>query len=130
METVDVEWVGDPPLLDDTTRLRIAMGELPPESATVLRAAESQRQRTAPAKGVSIRTVDPEYFGTSRQYIWGPDVFVTAVAKEDVDKILGDPYSGHQFRLKGEAGIQVITPPSSITLVEEFEGATLRDIYR
>lgn len=128
MKTIDIEYVGDPPLMDDVTQLRIAMGELPPMGAQVIRAAETQRRR--PVKGITKRVVDPEYFGTSRQYVFGPDNHVAAVDEPDVDKILGDPGSGHQFRRKGEAGIQVIIPPSDIALVDEVDGVSLHDIYR
>jgi hypothetical protein len=127
MSTVDIEWVGDPPLLDEVTQLRIAMGELPAMSATVLRAAETQRKR--PVQGITKRYVDVDSFQTSRNYTFGPDVFVTAVDKRDVDKILGSA-SGHQFRIKGEPGIEVIRPAYDIALVSEYEGVSLNDVYQ
>jgi hypothetical protein len=127
MQSVDIEWVGDPPLLDDVTKLRIQMGELPPMSAAVIRAAETQRN--IPVKGVTKRAVDPEFFGTSRPYIWGPDSFVVSVDAQDVDKILGSD-SAHQFRRVGEDGVQVILPSSNFALVNEVEGKSLKDIYR
>jgi hypothetical protein len=73
--------------------------------------------------------VDPEYFGTSRPYVWGPKTFVVAVDEPDVDKILGSA-SGHQFRRVGEDGVQVIIPPSNFVLVDEVEGVSLTDVYR
>jgi len=125
MSTVDIEWVGDPPLLDDVTKYRIQMGELPRQSAAVIRAAESQRR--APIQGVTKRLVDVESFQTSRNYLWGPDEFVVAVDKKDVDKILGST-SGHQFRIVGEPGTDLIRPPMDIAFVSEVEGVSLADV--
>jgi hypothetical protein len=130
--SVDIEWVGDPPLLDDVTKLRIQMGELPSMSAAVIRAAESQR--LVPIPGVTIRKVDPEFFGTSRPYVWGPEAneegkFVVSVDDPDVDRILGSD-SSHQFRRVGDEGVRVITPSSHFALVGEIEGTSLKDIYQ
>ncbi len=127
MSTVDIEWVGDPPLMDDLTKFRIATGDLPPMAAAVMRGAESQRNR--PISGVTIRAVDPEFFGVSRKYTWGPENFVVAVEDQDVDKILGDPYSGHQFRRVGDPDVEIIRPASNFVLVSEVDGASLTDVY-
>jgi hypothetical protein len=127
MATVDIEWVGDPPLLDELTKLRIQLGELPSMSAAVIRAAESQRR--SPFTGVTVRRVDVDSFHTSRDYTFGPYVFVTAVDAKDVDKILGSP-SGHQFRIVGEPGIEIIRPPIDLAFVNEVEGVSLTDIFQ
>ena len=127
MGTVDIEFVGDPPLMDDITRLRIQTGEIPPSAARILRLAEQDMVKAV--KHVTKRVVDPEYFQTSRQYVFGPLDFVVAVEKEDVDKILGSE-SGHQFRLVGaEPEFQIVKPNTGLVLVDEREGGFF-DVYR
>ena len=124
--SVDIEFVGDPPMLDDITRLRIAMGDLPHFAAEVLRDAEASRVQAV--KGVTKRIVDPEYFGTSRQYVFGPSVFIVAVEARDVDKIMGSS-SGHQFRIVGDPGNDVIRPAPNVMLVSTLEGS-INDVFR
>lgn len=125
--TVDIEYIGDPPLMNEVTKFRIAAGEVHPDAATLIRAADTQRSQAV--KGVSKRVVDPEYFGTSRQYVFGPWDFVVAVDAKDVDRILGSE-SSHQFRLAGHPGVEIIQPPGDLVLVSEIEGKTLNDVYR
>jgi hypothetical protein len=125
MATVDIEYVGDPDILDEVTKFRIATGEILPQSANVMRAAAMQRSQVI--EGITRRDVDPEWFGTSRKYVFGPRIFVVAVEEEDVDKILGSA-SGHQFRLVGHPGNAIIRPPGNFVMVSEVEGG-LRDIY-
>lgn len=122
---VKIEFVGDPPLLDDVTRLRIQLGEIPASAANVLRRAEMGM--TKAVRRVTKRVVDPEWFQTSQQYVFGPDNFVVEVEQDDVDKIMGSE-SGHQFRIVGEPTVQVIQPPSGIVLVDEKEGGFF-DVY-
>jgi hypothetical protein len=131
MATVDIEWVGDPEVLDEVTKFRIQMGEIHPMAATVVRSADIQR--TQRVKGITKRVVDPDYFpGLSRAYTWGPDTFVTPVDDEDVDIILGDPGSGHQFR-RWWPGIEdegIIRPDPRILEVGEPIEGNLVDVYR
>jgi hypothetical protein len=129
-QTVDIEYLGDPPIMDDVTKFRIAVGEIDPEAATLLRSADTQRNQAV--KGVTKRVVDPEYFGTSRRYVFDGSTmppFVTAVDKRDVDKILGSD-SSHQFRIYGHEGIEIIRPAGDFQLVGEVEGKSLNDVYR
>ena len=122
---VDIEFVGDPPLMDDVTRLRIQMGEIPASAVKVLRRAE--QGMTKAIKHVTKRVVDPEWFGTSKQYVFGPKNFVVAVEDQDVDKIMGSD-SCHQFRIVGQPTVEVIRPQTGIVLVDEKEG-NFFDIY-
>lgn len=116
---VDLVFVGDPPMLDDFAKLQIAMGEMPPEAATILRAADAQR--TTAVKGVDKRLIEPEYFpGLSQPYTFGPDVFERSVDAKDADIILGSS-SGHQFRRKGAPEDEIVKPPSHFVLVSEEE---------
>ena len=126
LETVDVEYLGDPPLLDEVTKFRIQTGEIPPQAAAVVRGAEMQI--SIRAEGITKRVVDPEYFGTSRQYVFGPYAFVVAVDKDDVDKILGSS-AGYQFRRVGDPAAQIIRPAANFVEVSEVEGVSLHDIY-
>lgn len=96
-KTIDLEFIGDPPIMDESTVMRIATGELSDRSANVLRMAEQHRIRAIP--GVVRRVVDKESFDTSRDYIFGPSAesYVQAVDHADAHKIL-DSESGQQFR--------------------------------
>ena len=123
--SVDIEFVGDPPLMDEITRLRIQTGEIPPSAARVLRRAEMGLTRAI--ENVTRRVVDPEYFGTSRQYVFGPKSFIVAVEDKDVDKILGSD-SSHQFRRVGDESMRIVRPNTGITLVNEVEGGFF-DVY-
>lgn len=125
LDTVDIVYVGDPPVLDEITKLRIAMGEVHPEAATIMRAAEAQRLTAIP--GIDRRIVDADSFGTSRDYVFGPDNFVVAVEMQDVDKILGSR-DEHQFRRVGDPVNEIVRPNANIIMVSEIEGRTLTDI--
>lgn len=98
-EDIDVEYVGDPDPLDDVTKLRIVMGEIPTSAANVLRSAAIQRFNAI--KGVSIRKVDPEFFGVSKPYVFGPHSFFEKVTRKDYE-IIKASASGHQFRRAGD----------------------------
>jgi len=124
-DTVDVEYVGDPPLLDDFTKFRIQTGEISSQEAAILRGAQCQLAQAVP--GMWKRVVDPEWFGTSKQYVFGPNSFVVAVDRVDVDKILGSA-SGHQFRVHGTESTPIIPPPMNLVKVSEVEGASLHDV--
>jgi len=117
-DTVDIEYVGDPPVIDEIMRYRMAVGELPLDAAAVLRGAEMDRCTAFPE--VDVRVIDPEYFGTSRQYTFGPHTFVTAVERQDVDKILGSS-SGHQFRIVGDPMNDVVLPRQPFRFVNDLE---------
>lgn len=109
-ELVDVEYVGDPDPLDEVTKLRIAMGEIVPQAAAVLRGAAMMRSQAIP--GVCKRICDPEYFpGLSRQYVFGPapETFVQKVTKPDWDVLRGSG-SGHQFERVGDPMNELILP--------------------
>jgi hypothetical protein len=126
--SVDIEYVGDPPLMDDITRLRIQTGEIPASAANILRKAE--QGMTKAVDFVTKRIVDPEWFGTSRQYVFGPmpGTFVQAVEDEDVDKIMGSE-SSHQFRIVVDTDQPtVIKPNTGLVLVDEKEGGFF-DVY-
>jgi hypothetical protein len=124
--TVDIEFVGDPPLMDDITRLRIQTGQIPKSAVNVLRRAE--QDMTKAVHYVTKRVVDPEWFGTSRQYVFGPKNFVVAVEREDVDKIMGSD-SGHQFRIVGQNDeFQIVKPNTGLVLVKEVHGGFF-DVY-
>jgi hypothetical protein len=125
LDTVDIEYVGDPPVLDEITKIRIQMGEIHPKAATIMRAAEAQRLTAI--KGIDKRVVDPEWFQTSRQYVFGPDNFVVAVEKDDADKILGS-VDEHQFHRVGDPVNEIIRPSGNILMVSEIEGRSLTDI--
>lgn len=115
--TVDMVYVGDPPVIDEITRFMLAEGKVHPEAAAVLRGAEMHR--CTAVVGIDKRYVDPEYFGTSRRYIFGPDTFVVAVEKEDVDKIKGSS-SGHQWRIVGDPLEDFILPEHTLRMVDEI----------
>jgi hypothetical protein len=126
--SVDIEFVGDPPLMDDITRLRIQTGEIPESAVKVLRKCETGM--TKAVDFVTKRVIDPEWFGTSRRYVFGPKpgTFVQSVEDEDVDKILGSD-SGHQFRTLTDTGEPtVVLPNTGIVLVDEKEGGFF-DVY-
>jgi hypothetical protein len=135
-KTVDIEYIGDPPILDEVTKFRIANGELPPHSAAIVRGAEAQL--SVAKHGITKRVVEPEWFGTSQEYIFGPFTFVVAVLAEDVDKILGSS-SGYQFRRVGDPANEILRPAPNMLAVgeidprlltgEEQEGRSLRDIF-
>lgn len=119
---VKIEFIGDQPALDDVAKARISLGQLPPEAAGVLR--DANMLRVYPLPGVVHRDVDPEYFGTSRRYQFGPDKasYIQEVEAEDVDKIMGSS-SGHQFRVLNDDGTPVhrlILPQPSIEFVSEI----------
>lgn len=116
--TVDIEFIGDPPMLDEVAKARIALGEIPSSAATILRSAEAQR--TTAIRGIDRRLVEPEYFGTSKKYVFGPDVFVVGVDATDVDKILGSA-AGHQFRRVGAPENEIIRPAANFVIVSEDE---------
>lgn len=116
-DTVDLVYVGDPPVIDEITRFMLAEGMVHPEAAAVLRGAEMHR--CTAVEGVDKRYVDPEYFGTSKQYIFGPSTFVVAVEKEDVDKIRGSA-SGHQWRVVGDPLEDFILPEHTLRVVDEI----------
>jgi hypothetical protein len=44
-----------------------------------------------------------------------------------VDKILGSS-DGHQFRIVGQPGNEIIRPDPNLVMVSEVEGKSLRDI--
>lgn len=127
LDTVDIEYVGDPPILDEVTKLRIAMGELHPQAATVMRSAETLR--CTAIRGINKRLVDREFFDSrlSQDYVFGPHCFVVAVAKKDVEIILRSADS-HQFRRTDDPLNQIILPASNMVLVSEMEGASLKDV--
>jgi hypothetical protein len=121
-DTVDMVYVGDPPVLDEITRFMLATGQIHPEAAAVLRGAEVYRSTAIP--GIDKRLVDPEYFGTSRQYVFGPVNFTVAVEKRDVDKIKGST-SGHQFKVVGDPMEDFVLPEPGLRIIDEIEvGAT------
>jgi hypothetical protein len=123
---VDVEYIGDPPILDDVTKFKIQTGEIPASAAAVLRGAEAQL--SVVLTGVTKRIVDPEYFGTSEQYVFGPFTFTITMPEDDAEKICGSS-SGYQFRIKGsDDAPQIIRPALNMVLVSEVEGS-LKDIY-
>lgn len=126
--TVDIEYVGDPEILDDVVKYQIASGAIPPESAAVLRGAAMMRSQVVP--GVTCRRVDPEWFQTSRPYQWGPEpgTFVQPVLADDVDKILGSS-SGHQFRRADDPLKDLVLPQRGLKLVDGVEGASLTDLF-
>lgn len=116
---VEVEWIGDPPILDDFTKARIAAGEVPQEAVAVLRAAEQRRNKVL--KGYTKRIVDPDYFpGLSGQIVFGPDVFVKLISYSDADILLGSS-SCHEFRLAGNDALRMELPANDIALVGEME---------
>ena len=127
---VEIEFIGDPPIIDAMTSLRITMGELPKGSVAVLRAAEARRLKAIP--GYSKRVLDPEYFtGLSRKIEFGPDVFTRLVSYRDADIILGSA-SAHQFRLAGKDALHVELPVNDIALVgeDDLNAAQLRQAIR
>ena len=126
-DTVDIEYIGDPPILDDYAMYKIAVGEIPPDAAAVLRGAAMMR--SVAIEGVGIRVVDPDTFGVSKVYQFGPHDFVVAVDKQDVDKILGSD-SGYQFRRTDDPLREMTVPVTGIRVVSEVEGVSLSDVYR
>jgi hypothetical protein len=126
-ETVDVEFIGDPPILDEVTKFRIAVGEIHPEAAAVIRAADIQRVQRV--QGITKRVVDPDGFpGCKGAYVFGPSVFVVAVDRRDVDVILGSG-SGHQFQIVGDPANDIVRPAHQVHIIEEVEGRTLGDVF-
>lgn len=123
--TIDLEYIGDPPILDEVTKFRIANGDIGPRGAAVLRMAESNRLKAIP--GVTKRYVDPEFFKTTRSYVFGPDVFVVAVDWGDAKKIL-DSESGQQFRRLDEPQL-IITAAADIAMADEWE-ISVYDVYQ
>jgi hypothetical protein len=126
--TVRIVYRGDPPVLDELTKWRMAEGLIPPGSAAVLRGAEVVRSQVMP--GVSFRKIDPEFFGTSRYYQFGPSAssYTQEVLVEDVDKILGSS-SGHQFVREDDPMRDWVVPPSGLMLVDDIEGGNVREIF-
>jgi hypothetical protein len=125
-DEVDVEYLGDPPILDEFTKFKIQTGEISPNEAAVLRGAEAQL--SVVMTGVTKRVVDPEWFDTSQQYIFGPYIYTITMSREDAEKICGSA-SGYQFRIKGsDDAPQIIRPALNMVLVSEVEG-NLYDIY-
>lgn len=116
-KTIDLEYIGDPPILDDYTRMRIARGEVSRRSASVLRMAEEHRLKAIP--GVTRRIVDVESFHTSREYVFGPWEYTQAVSHADAHKIL-DSESGQQFRRCDSPEI-IIPSLSEIAFAGEYE---------
>jgi hypothetical protein len=106
-DTIEVEYVGDPNPLDEITKIRIAMGEIPESAANVLRSAAVRRAKAI--KGVNKRIVDPEYFGTSKRYVFGPHDFKVKMTKRDYERVKASR-SGHQFRGPGELRNSLILP--------------------
>jgi hypothetical protein len=116
-DTVPIEYVGDPPVIDEIMQFRLARGEFLPEAEAIIRQAEMER--CTAIKGIDKRQVDPEYFGTSRQYIFGPLDYVVDVERRDVDKIMGSA-SGHQFRRVGDPINDLVLPRQPFRFVDEF----------
>lgn len=106
-DTIEVEYVGDPNPLDEVTKIRIAMGEIPESAANVLRSASVRRAKAI--KGVNKRVVDPEYFGTSKTYVFGPQNFKVKMLKRDYERVKASR-SGHQFRGPGDVRNNLILP--------------------
>lgn len=115
-KTIDLEYVGDPPILDDTAKMRIARGDITKEGAAILRSADMCRLKAIP--GLTRRIVDVESFHTSREYVFGPDVFVVAVTHADAHKIL-DSESGQQFR-RCDAPDIIIPSLSEIAFTDRY----------
>jgi hypothetical protein len=115
-DTVQVEYIGDPPVIDEIMQFRIANGEFIPETEAIIRAAEMTR--CTAIRGVDRRVVDPEWFGTSRQYVFGPIDFVVDVERRDVDKIKGSS-SGHQFIVVGQEINELVLPKQPFRFIDE-----------
>ena len=109
-------------MLDDFARLRIAAGEIPPEAATVLRSADSQRTTAVP--GIDKRIIDRKDFDgrLTQDYVFGPSpgTYVRSVDVRDVEIIMQST-SAHQFRIKGHPAAEIVRPPSHFVLVGEDE---------
>ena len=123
--TIDIEYVGDPPIMDEIAKYRIAQGLISDKGAAVLRAADASRLKAIP--GLTKRIVDQGSFGTSRDYQFGPEVFVVAVEWEDAKKIM-DSESGNQFRRMDEQRI-IIPQQAVISFAEEHE-INRYDVYQ
>lgn len=115
LSLVDIEYIGDPPVIDEIMKYRMAIGEIPADSAAVIRGAE--QIRCTAVKGIDRRVVDPEWFGTSQKYVFGPDDYIVGVEPEDVDKILGSA-SGHQFRRVGDPLNEIYLPRQPFRFVD------------
>lgn len=122
--TVDLEYIGDPPILDDLARYRIATGQIDKRGAAVLRDAEDMRLKAI--KGITIRHVEQEHFGTSRDYTFGPTEFVLTVSYEDYEKIM-ESESAHQFRLHSDA-VEIVRPELDILMDDAVEGG-FREVF-
>lgn len=123
-ETMDLEYIGDPPILDDVAAMRIATGEVTSKGAAILRAAEQSRLKAI--THVTRRIVDPASFGTSREYVFGPTEFVVAVDWEDGKKILASE-SGNQFRQTSDTAL--IIPRGGVAFADEYE-VSKYDVYQ
>lgn len=115
-DTVQMEYIGDPPVIDEIMQFRIARGEFLPQSEALIRTAEMTR--CTAIRGVDRRVIDPEWFGTSRQYVFGPIDFVVDVERRDVDKIKGSA-SGHQFIVVGQEINELVLPKQPFRFVDE-----------
>lgn len=115
LNLVDIEYIGDPPVIDEIMKYRMTIGEIPPDAAAVIRGAE--QTRCTAVQGIDIRVIDPEWFGTSQRYVFGPSNFIVGVEPEDVDKILGSA-SGHQFRRVGDPLNDIYLPRQPFRFVD------------
>ena len=123
-DTIEVEYVGDPNPLDDVVKMRIAMGHIPESAANVIRSASLRRSKAV--VNVNRRLVEPEHFGTSKTYTFGPKVFKQRVLKRDYEK-MKQSTSGHQFRAVGDPMGNMILPrdgEEGIVMVSRVELGT------
>lgn len=104
MEYVNVQYIGDPDPLDEVTRVKMLMGQIPAAAAAIIRKAGIKRCKAT--EGVNRRIVDPVSFGTSQTYEFGPNTFIVSMPKSDYLEIKKTT-SGHQFILEGD---QLIIP--------------------
>ncbi len=121
VDELDVEYIGDPEVMDEVMSARIALGMIPLDAANVIRGAALMR--CTAVKGVNKRMVDQESFGTSKEYEFGPQNFVTKVLKRDYEKIKASS-CGHQFRVPSDPMNALILPrggESGIRIVNTIE---------
>lgn len=106
-KTRRIEWIGEADPLDNpVVEYRLLTGQYTEQQKKAIRWAAATARTRGAKGGLRNRLMEAEHrhaeatvTGLRRTYYWTRENnYVCAVDFEDVDRILGDPHVGHEFR--------------------------------